>query len=317
MFIVVMGLIICIIVGYVVFSVIKHYKNNKTNSTEVHINVKPDNSKRKPVKKALLVGINKYRPDLGADLQGCVNDVENMRNMLVNIFKFPVDNVRVIINDRATRQGILDRLKWLLDGSKAGDELVFHYSGHGSQVRDRNGDELDDQLDEILCPYDLDWNNPLTDDILADLFKQIPVGVYLTMLSDSCHSGTITRGLDNPGNPGAIILKPRYIAPPFDIKSRSLGKILPKNRMGKKSGGAQRHVLVSGCRDNQTSADAHIDGKPQGAFTWAISTAIKEDPNRTWSDAHKKAVELLARYSQVPQLSGSADLIFRPVFGNK
>ena len=110
--------------------------------------------KRQPRKKALLVGLNKYHPSLKADLRGCVNDVEHMRDILVNMFGFDPENIRVVIDDRATFEGILERLYWLLEGSRRDDELVFHYSGHGSQVRDRNGDELNDGLDEILCPTD-------------------------------------------------------------------------------------------------------------------------------------------------------------------
>jgi len=286
-------------------------RDKKNNNEENEVKIKPDTSARKPIKKALLVGINKYKPELGADLQGCVNDVETMHSILTNKYGFMPENIRTIVDERATRQGILDRLKWLLDGAKAGDELVFHYSGHGSQVRDRDGDELEDQLDEILCPHDLDWDNPLTDDILAAMFKQLPKGVYLTMICDACHSGTMSRSI-NP------MRQARNILPPFDIRSRSLGQILPKNKMGKKqTEGPQNHVLLSGCKDSQTSADAYIDGKRQGAFTWSLATAIRENPELTWVELCKKSTELLSGYTQVPQISGNADLIFRKVFGGK
>jgi hypothetical protein len=300
-----------LIAGGIVFVKLRKKKKNSA----VEIEIKPDSSGRSPIKKALLVGINKYKPELGADLQGCVNDVENIRELLINNFNFDPTNIRMIIDDRATKQGILDRLIWLLNDSKAGDELVFHFSGHGSQIVDRNGDELDDQLDEILCPHDLDWDDPLTDDYLAVLFKQVPEGVYLTMLCDSCHSASITRGLSNDTNKPHN--KPRTIIPPFDIRSRSLDRILPKNKMGKKNTGIQRHVLISGCKDNQTSADAYIDGKRQGAFTWALTKAIRENPDNTWTQIHTKILELIKGYSQEPQLSGEADVIFRKIFGGK
>jgi len=270
------------------------------------------NTKRKPVKKALLVGINKYRPDLNADLRGCVNDVENMRHMLIKLFGFKPENIRVIIDERATRHNIIKRLRWLLKGARKGDELVFHYSGHGSQIRDRNGDELDDQLDEILCPHDLDWERPLSDDILAKIFKKLPKGVNLTMLCDSCHSGTMTRGLDNP-----IYRAPRFITPPFDIRCRSLGREVPTRRMGKKPKGSQRHVLLSGCMDYQTSADAYINNVYQGAFTWAFTSAVKDNPNITWREAHKEVLTKLGGYPQQPQLSGDKSLLDRKVFGGK
>jgi len=306
-------IIFAVIIALFIFASIMFFKNikkKKDDEEDNEVKIKPDNSARRPIKKALLVGINKYKPELGADLHGCVNDVETMHSILTNKYGFKPENIRTIIDERATRQGILDRLKWLLDGAKAGDELIFHYSGHGSQVRDRNGDELEDQLDEILCPHDLDWDNPLTDDILANLFKQLPAGVYLTMICDACHSGTMSKNI-NP------MKQVRNIVPPFDIKSRSKGVILPKNKMGKKNSGNQNHVLMSGCRDNQTSADAYIDGKHQGAFTWSLATAIRENPDITWIELSKKSVELLNSYSQVPQISGNKDLIDRKVFGRK
>lgn len=272
--------------------------------------------KREPVKKALLVGLNKYHPSLHADLRGCVNDVENMRDMLINLFGFDPENIRVVIDDRATFDGITERLSWLLLNSKKDDELVFHYSGHGSQVRDRNGDELDDHLDEILCPYNLDWNNPFTDDLLAMAFRRVHKHANLTMICDSCHSGTMTRGLGNPGRLGTAD-RSRFLTPPFDIVSRSMDRELPVSTMGKKQEGSQRHVLLSGCRDDQTSADAHIDNKYQGAFTWALTTTIRANPNISWKEAHRHAVNRLQRYTQIPQISGDEDLVSRKVFGGK
>lgn len=296
-----------IIVGIVI---ITKLKKKKKNEKEDVVQIKPDVSGRDPIKKALLVGINIYKPELGANLRGCVNDVENMRKLLIDSFKFDPENIRVLVDERATKQGILDRLKWLLNEAKEGDDLVFHYSGHGSQVRDRDGDELDDQLDEILCPHDLDWDDPLTDDVLAALFKQLSEGVNLTMICDACHSGTMTRSLSD-----VYCSRPKGILPPFDIRSRSYSKILPKNKMGKKDKGTQRHVLISGCKDSQTSADAYIDGKYQGAFTWALTKTIRENLDIEWKQAHVKTVKLLSDYSQEPQLSGDAVGIFRKVFG--
>lgn len=266
---------------------------------------------RKPMKKALLVGINTYKSDLNADLKGCVNDVENIRDILVNIYKFNPENIRVIIDDRATKQQIMDRLVWLVNGRIPGDELVFHYSGHGSQVRDRNGDELDDGLDEILCPHDLNWDDPLLDDWLGDLFSQLKPGVHLTMICDSCHSGSMTRTLcENPH-----YVAPRFLMPPYDIRSRSLGLDLHKTTI-RESINNQNHVLMSGCEDHQTSADAFINGKYQGAMTASLCAAIRANPNATWPEIHDSVCAMLkGKFTQNPQLSGNDDLMTRPIFG--
>ena len=100
--------------------------------------------------KALLVGVNKYKLP-GSDLQGCVNDITNIRDVLLKYFGFSVKNIRVLADGRATKKAIFDRLNWLVKDAKPGDRLLFHFSGHGSQIRDRDGDELKDGLDEIIC----------------------------------------------------------------------------------------------------------------------------------------------------------------------
>ena len=199
---------IAVIIAIAVMVILKNRKNNDDDDYVYDgyydVKINPDTSNRAPRKKALIVGINKYRIP-GNDLNGCVNDAEIMYNLLTTQFKFDPTNVRVLVDERATKRGILERLEWLLTGYKLGDELIFYYSGHGSQVRDRNGDELEDQLDEILCPYDLNWDDLLTDDYLGALFKQIPKGVYLSMVCDSCHSGTMTKSVFRyPSNPKNI-----------------------------------------------------------------------------------------------------------------
>lgn len=107
--------------------------------------------------KALIVGVNKYKLP-GSDLQGCVNDATNIRDILLKYYGFSISSIRVLTDDRATKKAIMDRLNWLVKDAKAGDKLLFHFSGHGSQIRDRDGDELKDHLDEIICPHDMDWD---------------------------------------------------------------------------------------------------------------------------------------------------------------
>ena len=99
-------------------------------------------------RKALLVGINDYQGV--SDLRGCVNDVLDMHFSLRSLFGFKTEEIRTLTNDRATKDHITHRLRWLTEGAKSGDYLVFHFSGHGSQIRDRNRDELVDHLDEII-----------------------------------------------------------------------------------------------------------------------------------------------------------------------
>jgi len=271
---------------------------------------------REPSKFAVLIGINKYDPALNADLNGCVNDVENMYKILTDTYGFPHDNIRMLTDYRATGQAMFERIEWLLSHTVPGDELVLHYSGHGSQVRDRNGDELNDYLDEILCPTDLDWDKPFTDDEVSWLFANKAGGVFLTFICDSCHSGSMTRAGTAFSGPEEKPDKPRFIQPPLDIKSREGVGELNIQRVGDNT---LDHVLISGCRDDQTSADAYIDGKWQGAMTASLIQAIKTNPYRDWTTIHADVISILNAnsYTQKPQLNGDDTLIKgRTIFGS-
>merc|ERR1712063_24596 len=92
---------------------------------------------------------------------------------------------------RATRKEILDGCAWLVSGVSSGDKLFFHYSGHGTQVADTDGDE-EDGMDEALCPADFRVNGVIVDDLLHEvLVRKVPAGVQLTAIMDCCHSGTV------------------------------------------------------------------------------------------------------------------------------
>ena len=125
-------------------------------------------------KRALLIGINKYRID-GADLRGCVNDVEDLSAALVECYGFKKSDIAVLTDFDATKKAIEAGIKALLRDSKSGDVALLHYSGHGSNVPDDNGDEADGR-DEILCPTDLDWDDPLRDDWLRTTFDGMKAG---------------------------------------------------------------------------------------------------------------------------------------------
>ncbi len=260
------------------------------------------------MKKALLVGINRYKT---APLRGCVNDAKNLYGLLTNLFGFARDDVRVVFDERANKAGIIKRLKDLVSGAKAGDSLFFSYSGHGSQVRDRDGDEkLMDGVDEILCPYGIDFDRAdtyITDDELYNIFSKLPEGVKLTVILDCCHSGTGIRNMKK--FEGVTEIVSRYLEPPLDIAMRTLGReFKPK---GIQAFSADRLfkadvTLWSGSRSNQTSSDANF-GKEgyAGAFTHTFCKLIRAangDVNR--ADLLDNVRQILDGYgfSQVPQL---------------
>jgi hypothetical protein len=201
--------------------------------------------------------------------------------------------------------------------------LLVHYSGHGSNVPDKNGDEADHR-DEILCPTDLDWKDPLLDDWLRDAFDTLPAGVNLTVIMDCCHSGTITRAIQPPDAP----IVERYLPSPWDLVAAESGRRLKGVVRGKQAElkkTAKRskevvsvdipEVLITGCRDTQTSADAYIAGSFNGALTYYLVAAIKEKKGQlSYRELHARTIELLkkGKYSQVPQLEGRKDHLDRP-----
>jgi metacaspase-1 len=281
-------------------------------------------------KRALLVGLNHY-PDPANNLRGCVNDVLQVSSLLQRSFGFSASaDIRLLTDERATTARIVERLKWLLRGAEPGDALVFHYSGHGAQVRDRHGDELDDGLDEIICPYDLDWDNPFTDDDLHAVLKDLTPGANLTVILDCCHSGTGLRAWPAPPTP----VRAKRLLPPPDIRHRAAAIIEDLGcdrsatmtrthaewrvrRFGERAA-ADGAILVAGCRADQVSADAWIDGDYHGALTYYLCQAIADGRfTLTYGELLARVRRLLRdhRFDQVAQLEGPREHFALPVFG--
>ncbi|WGM39775.1 caspase family protein [Caulobacter sp. NIBR1757] len=168
---------------------------------------------RKPVRKALLVGINEY-PDPANRLEGCVNDVFTMSSVLQDC-GFKPEEIRVCLDERATAQGILDRMAWLLEGANPLDELVFYYSGHGARIPEYGENQEPDHHVESLVPWDFDWTpeRSITDDQIYCLYSQLPYDTRLMLFFDCCQSG----GIHREGGRRA-----RGITPPDDIRHREL-----------------------------------------------------------------------------------------------
>jgi len=277
-------------------------------------------------KRALLIGINKYQIP-GADLRGCVNDVKDLSAALTEFHGFKKKDITVLLDGKATQKAMQAGIKSLLRGAKKGDVLVLHYSGHGSNVPDdaRNKDEADGR-DEILCPTDLNWDDPLRDDWLRKMFDTLPAGVSFTTIMDCCHSGTNTRAIQPPD----VKVKQRYLPSPWGLAASESGRDLPRKVTGelRRSSRSTRkakdivnaelpEVLITGCRDTQTSADAFINGRFNGALTFALVEAIRKSKGRlTYRELHDRASAVLKakKFEQVPQLEGRTSRFDAPLF---
>jgi uncharacterized caspase-like protein len=267
----------------------------------------------KMAKKALLIGINRYQIP-GSDLRGCVNDVKNLAAALEEFYGFRKADIETLTDLAATKKAMQTAIRKLVKEGKKGDVLVLHYSGHGSNVPDKNGDEAD-KRDEILCPTDLDWKAPLLDDWLRRTLNRTRAGVSLSVIMDCCHSGSNTRAIHPPDAPKVE----RYLPNPWDImaeesrrklRGRVKGRLrlTPHNKRGPDVVAVNLpETLITGCRDTQTSADAYIAGSYNGALTYYMVAAIREAGGKlTCRELHERTIAQLGRedFDQVPQLEG-------------
>lgn len=232
-------------------------------------------------KKALLVGIN-YR-GTSSELNGCINDVLAVKEFLLKK-GYKEKNITLLTDDtemKPTRANMLKCfLELILSGSKT---LYFHYSGHGGSIKDYSGDEADGR-DETLCPIDYSKCGMIIDDELRGLLPSLTPDQHLTTVLDCCHSGS---GMD---------LK-------WNLYERFGGQklaLVPDSHYGDTRG---QVVMISGCLDPQTSADAYIGGKYQGALTNAFLECYPK--SKTYKQLIKNIRSLLRKkkFSQIPNLA--------------
>ena len=145
-------------------------------------------------RKALLVGINDYARSAIPDLRGAVNDVSRLAEILQKQMHFPEANIVKLTDQEATRDRILSELSKLVNSTQKEDILYIHFSGHGSQVADQNGDEKDG-YDETFLSYDARQQGipDIVDDEFEQLFNKLASDNVLIVF-DSCHSGTVRHG---------------------------------------------------------------------------------------------------------------------------
>lgn len=263
--------------------------------------------------RALLVGINNYPQQ---PLRGCVNDVSDMADFLVAKCGFALGEIRLLVDERATKDAIIERLGWLLTGLRSGDRVLFHYSGHGVQLPTRNPQGEVDGLDEAICPVDFDWNDlhTIRDKDFNKLFLNIPNGVEFVWVSDSCHSADLSKEILNPD----ISKRIKSMIPPIDINWRL--KTAKKNKIASKGfnkvATELNLALISGCKSDQTSADDVFDNKANGALTYFLLQQLNAATGLTQTlTALVKNINLVMhnrRYDQKPQLEGSSTIKSKP-----
>ncbi len=238
----------------------------------------------KPRALSLHIGLNGVSAAAYAGWDGPLAACEFDANDMAALARSQGMTPTVLLTKKATRAAVLAALRRAAKALKAGDLCFISYSGHGGQVPDTNGDE-EDQKDETWCLYD----GQLIDDELYVELSGFAEGVRVLVLSDSCHSGTITREMAPPPPPPGQ--RPRLMPDAvgrrvyaahkafYDKLQAEAAKAATKSYTDPDAALAQvgsaaeatklvgrfapAVLLISGCQDNQTS----MDGDHNGAFT--------------------------------------------------
>jgi hypothetical protein len=242
----------------------------------------------------LSVAINDY-PAGERKLRGCLND------SVVWMAWFARRGWRTesLWNERATGGNIATAIARLMDDSEPGERVAIHFSGHGSQIRDSDGDEAD-ELDECYCPWDVKTNGPLRDDELYRLFQRRGEGVRLYLIADCCHSGSLHR---RPRFESTRYLQLESFGPPG--RSRRAPAVV-------RAAG----LLLAACGEGERAREIVVRGRAHGVLTRAAIQSLGGMPpgvsHRSWLRAIRKRV---AGTGQTPNLVGQSQLLDEPVFG--
>jgi len=241
-------------------------------------------------KTALLFAINDY-PGTANDLNGCLNDQIDLEKKLNS--DFPGFVITKFKDSKVTTRTFIDKITEAISLLNEGDILLIHYSGHGTYTYDKNGDEADG-YDEAVYLYD----GMVIDDDIGSALSNIPEGSTVLLLFDSCFSGTVTREINKRG---------RFVAPP-----KGLPKPTFKRRRFLKEN--KNWIVFSGCGEHQTSADAYINGRYNGAFTYFALKSLQ--PGMTYKDWFNTIRTYLPGngYEQAPEIEGPEVLLNKKVF---
>lgn len=266
------------------------------------------------VKRALLIGINKYKSV--PKLQGSLNDIETMRQILITRWGFSEKQITTVTDEAATRAGMLAAFEQLVKDTGPQDIVYVHYSGHGSQVEDLNGDEPEDHLDETLVPQDGRSGDvrDITDDELDAIFARLRAKTAMIVL-DSCHSGTATRSLDIrtrsvPRDTRVDIYRKAEDAKP---KTRAVVPVM-----------TSRYVVMTGAASHQEALDGPIDGRYHGFFTYSLSKSLSQaapgaSPRDVFSGVERELKRIQAHFGRSsmpePQLEAPPNLLEAALLG--
>lgn len=218
---------------------------------------------------SLHIGLNRVDPakyeGWSGDLAACEFDAKDMLSIAK---KRGIASSKILLTSAATSAAVTSAIADAAKSLTRGDLFLLTYAGHGGQVPDRNGDEPDRQ-DETWVLYD----RQLIDDELYALYAKFKAGVRIVVISDSCHSGSVTRVIPPfvTGGPRQRFM-PRTVGDAvYKAHKREYDEIQQRERAAETQAVKATVLLISGCQDNQVS----LDGDRNGLFTQQLK--------KTWS----------------------------------
>ena len=281
-------------------------------------------SRTTPEKVALLVSVSDYPEAAGwSDLPGAKNDPELVKGLLVDMFQFEEEDIFVLRDVDATHENIVRGFhEWLIERSGPETQAVFWYSGHGSQVPDRSGVKGAEQdgKDSTLLAYDsrLDGREgsfDVSDDELASLLLALTQKTsWVTIVTDSCHSGGVVRGERDErirSGPAGKTEHDFSLVEPFWPK----GVEFYDDDAGVRAD-PSRYVHISACGPHQYAKEWYLDDSDDsayGALTLFLSWRLRQvEPGQTY----RQIVDTVGRWvstrldNQSVQREGAIDRAF-------
>lgn len=251
-------------------------------------------------RKALCIGINDY-PGTGCDLAGCVNDAHDWAEALTKR-SFAV---KLLADGLATKAAITLAISELVAGAARGDTLAITYSGHGTWVPDNSGNAPDGREDG-LCPHDIGRQGPLLNDELHALFSGRGAGVRILLLSDCCHAGGVSLGLEDDLDkdlPRIRFLPPAAWMPKEELPPRGCRPLQLVSGMP----GAGSDLRLTGCHATEYVWDTRFRGRPNGAFSYYALKTLRDGNPVTYEDWLRAIRAYLPspRLPQSPQILGA------------
>ncbi len=274
----------------------------KAAGTTISSQTSPEHVAAPAGKRALLVGINNYKyPDHVSPLAGSLNDVEEMRQLLITKFGFPPENILVLKDSQATHAGIMDAIQsHLISKTQPGDIVVFHYSGHGSQLKDTTG-KMISGLDGTIVPYDSRDPEGKVFDITGAELHGVLVQLAaktknLTFILDSCHSGTLVRGA-------------RVRSVPPDTRNVPASQTATARGVTVAADGSSpSFAFISAATSRESAFEHYAENMDHGALTYMLVRQLRmARAGATYRDVMDGVIaEVTANYpAQHPSLEGA------------